>query len=265
MGVTCVTAVGYWIHWWPSNPKPGGGTPVGLVLGIVGTAMILFVSALGLRKRAPSLRIGRPAVWLRAHVWLGLSAFVVIVLHSGFSMGGPLTTSLLLLLGFITLSGLVGVGIQQVMPRIMLSELQEEIPFDTMDTVLSTLRQSADGIVQALAPKSEAQPPDDTYRTFNEWYTRDIRPYLYDVKGNQAMVANDRKSRLLFAHLRKLLPPPVHPSVEKIEKLVEQRRQLARQARLHYVLYGWLLVHVPLSAALLVLIFVHALMALRYT
>ena len=44
----------------------------------------------------------------------------------------------------------------------------------------------------------------------------------------------------------------------------EEKRQLDRQSRLHKVLHGWLLVHIPLSYALLLLGAVHAVMALRF-
>jgi len=39
---------------------------------------------------------------------------------------------------------------------------------------------------------------------------------------------------------------------------------LTRQARLHRWLHAWLLVHVPLSIALILLGAVHAVVALRY-
>jgi hypothetical protein len=50
-----------------------------------------------------------------------------------------------------------------------------------------------------------------------------------------------------------------------IEAIVEERRQLSRQRRIHTVLHAWLWVHVPMSAAMLVLIAVHIVVALRYS
>ena len=44
-----------------------------------------------------------------------------------------------------------------------------------------------------------------------------------------------------------------------------ERRDLAVQRRLHHWLHGWLFVHVPLTAALLVLLAAHAVLALRYS
>jgi hypothetical protein len=61
-----------------------------------------------------------------------------------------------------------------------------------------------------------------------------------------------------------LVPPASHHVVEELQKIVQQRRDLATQVKLHHILHAWLLVHVPLSAAVLVLALVHAVMALRY-
>ena len=46
--------------------------------------------------------------------------------------------------------------------------------------------------------------------------------------------------------------------------MCEERRQLAAQERLQRWLHGWLLVHVPLSYALLLLSTVHAVQSVRY-
>ena len=46
--------------------------------------------------------------------------------------------------------------------------------------------------------------------------------------------------------------------------LVRRMIQLAEQERLHHFLHGWLMLHVPLSLALLLLGCIHAFMALRY-
>jgi hypothetical protein len=57
---------------------------------------------------------------------------------------------------------------------------------------------------------------------------------------------------------------PVHGVLDDLENICEEEHQLRRQIRIYVWLHGWLLVHVPLSMALLVLGAVHAVMALRY-
>jgi hypothetical protein len=53
--------------------------------------------------------------------------------------------------------------------------------------------------------------------------------------------------------------------VRDLAEIAAERRDLAIQRRLHHWLHGWLFVHVPLTAALLVLLAAHAVMALRYS
>ena len=57
----------------------------------------------------------------------------------------------------------------------------------------------------------------------------------------------------------------LHPTLERLTAICEERRQMADQIRLHHWLHGWLFIHLPLSMALLVLTIVHIVMALiRY-
>ncbi len=57
----------------------------------------------------------------------------------------------------------------------------------------------------------------------------------------------------MFQQLRVLLPQNLHSSVDDLENICEEKRQLDQQSRLHKILHGWLLVHIPLSYALLLL------------
>jgi hypothetical protein len=67
-----------------------------------------------------------------------------------------------------------------------------------------------------------------------------------------------------FGHLRTIMPVAAHQVLADLESICEERRQLMVQRRLHRWLHTWLVVHVPLSFALLVLTAVHAVLSLRY-
>jgi hypothetical protein len=68
----------------------------------------------------------------------------------------------------------------------------------------------------------------------------------------------------MFQHLRLLMPPNLVATVDDLENICEEKRELDRQRRIHRLLHGWLLVHIPLSYALLLLGAIHAVFALRY-
>ena len=74
-----------------------GGTPLGLVFGAISLGIFVFAALLGVRKKLPLWRIGHVQRWLRAHIWLTLLTVPLILLHSGFQLGGPMTTLLMAL------------------------------------------------------------------------------------------------------------------------------------------------------------------------
>ncbi|HEV2195200.1 MAG TPA: hypothetical protein VGR55_06440 [Candidatus Acidoferrum sp.] len=95
------------------------------------------------------------------------------------------------------------------------------------------------------------------------FYLDEMRPFLERPKsGNRLMDVAAASST--FAGLRTLLPAAAHPPLSDLEDIWSEARQLARQEQLHRWLHGWLLVHIPLSVALILLGAVHAVMALRY-
>ena len=109
----------------------------------------------------------------------------------------------------------------------------------------------------ALAPVPES-------RALRETYLRDIRPFLDPRDTPNGVLGTSSRAATLFRNLRTTLPAVLQDTVSELEGICDERRQLADQKRLHHVLHGWLLVHVPLSMALLLLGAVHAVMALRY-
>jgi len=95
-------------------------------------------------------------------------------------------------------------------------------------------------------------------------YLRDIRIFLGRGLPRDGRLTTPAAATALFQHLRTALPPTLHETVNELEAICEERRQLAQQKRLHHWLHGWLLFHVPLAMALLLLSAVHAVIALRY-
>lgn len=102
---------------------PSGSTAVGLTYGIIGYALMWFCAFLGLKRRVPHWRLGRAQTWLRGHVWFGLLVAVLVAFHTGFRAMDWIGWTLWVFLGVVTISGLVGIYIQQTVPRILLHGL----------------------------------------------------------------------------------------------------------------------------------------------
>lgn len=231
----------------PGGPR--GGNTAGLIFGVLGYALMLFAGLLGARKKAPVWRIGRAQTWMRGHLWLGLLSLPLILFHSGFAFRGPLTAVLMLLLFSVVGSGVLGAAVQHYMPRTLTQQVPMETIYEEIPHVRAQLREEADHLAEAVTAVEVEH--EDKIR-FRELYLERIRPHLEQPESG------------LFPPLRLLVPAPLHGILDDLESICDENRQLNRQVRLYHWLHAWLLVHVPLSIALLVLGGVHAVMALRY-
>jgi hypothetical protein len=264
----------------PGGPR--GGTALGLTFGIVGYAMMLYAGLLGARKRVPTWRLGRAQNWMRGHIWLGLLSLLLILYHAGFAFRGPLTLVLMLLFFIVIGSGIVGALIQHYIPSFLTARVPLETIYEEIPHVRAQLRDEADQLAIAIcgpldkaAPQPEAETEEqsetvlveieyDDRERFREVYLNRVRPYLTDPESPGAELANPQRAGETFEALRRLLGPPMHGVLDDLQNICEEEQQLTRQIGIYRWLHGWLLVHVPLSIALLVLGAVHAVMALRY-
>ena len=96
------------------------------------------------------------------------------------------------------------------------------------------------------------------------FYLREMRPFLEHERKTGRRLSDPATASSAFAGLRTLLPAAAHATLSDLEDICGEARQLARQEQLHRWLHGWLLLHIPLSLALILLGAVHAVMALRY-
>jgi hypothetical protein len=96
------------------------------------------------------------------------------------------------------------------------------------------------------------------------FYLEEMRKLLENPRHHGQRLADAAKASSAFAGLRTLLPATAHTTLSDLEDICDEARQLTRQERLHRWLHAWLLLHIPLSLALILLGAVHAVIALRY-
>jgi hypothetical protein len=138
----------------------------------------------------------------------------------------------------------------------------------TMAASAVPLRTSA--AVSAGASAAVAAAPEIILLTEEEsaplcrFYLEEMRPFLENPQQRGQRPGDAQKATGAFAGLQMLLPAAAKATLDDLADICDEARQLQRQARLHHWLHGWLLLHIPLSLALILLGAVHAVMALRY-
>lgn len=127
----------------PSDHRSVGGTPLGLIYGAISFGIFIFAMLLSLRKKIPLWRIGTVQRWLRAHIWLTLLTIPLVILHSGFRLGGPMTTLLMALYAVVMISGIYGLILQHQMPALMKERLPAETVFEQIPHIRAQLAAAA--------------------------------------------------------------------------------------------------------------------------
>lgn len=142
-----------------AGPREGsGGSVVGLVFGILALAAMIFAGLLAVRKKFPGLRLGSAQFWLRGHIWLGLLSVPFAFYHASFRFGGALETALMLVFLAVIASGVYGLALQQVLPRMLkvrvpLETFPQQIPY-----LLEKMKEEGQQLIKELegAPKKTA-------------------------------------------------------------------------------------------------------------
>jgi hypothetical protein len=291
LGLLVAAALAY-VPYSRNSTHVSGGSVLGLTYGSIGSAFMLFAGLLGARKKVPIWRLGRAQTWMRGHLWLGTISFPLILFHSGFHFGFGLTRGLMWIFVVVFLSGILGAALQHFMPRFTTERLPMETIYEQIGRVRSQLVEEADRLVEeasatltgslsqatmeqraaaagagtmgGLTVASGLDMDEDANVELHQFFQRELRPFLEKAGSRKLAIADRATSQALFRQLRALLAPGLHPIVDDLENICEEKRELDQQTRYHRVLHGWLLVHIPLSYALLLLGAVHAVVALRY-
>jgi hypothetical protein len=260
----------------------------GVLLGLIGGAIVLFEMALAPRKWLRWLRLGQTKMWMRFHVWLGLICLPVILVHAGFALGGPLAAVTLVLFLLVTASGIWGLIMQQWLPEKILDEVPNETIASQIGFVSAYHTDEAEYLIDAL---TEA-PPEYDDRDVHEggrnrivvrfavrgeplvtgqqakdllaFRDRLLVPYLRNGAKRRSPLLSRTEAERRFAQLRESLPESASPAVRRLEEIADLRRQWDFQARLNWWLHGWLVLHLPLSVAMTGLMMIHAVRALKY-
>jgi hypothetical protein len=142
----------------PTEHHTVGGTPLGLAFGAISLGIFVFAALLSLRKKIPLWRVGTVQRWLRAHIWLTLLTIPLVILHSGFRLGGPMTTLLMALYALVMGSGIYGLVLQHLMPRLMKERLPAETVFEQIPHLRAQLCVAAEKMRDSLKPAPPAPP-----------------------------------------------------------------------------------------------------------
>jgi len=237
------------------QPHPNGGSWLGYTLGTIGAGLIVWLSLLGVRKRAMTRGAWSLKAWTSAHVYLGLSLIVVATLHTGFQFGWNVHTLAYALMILVIASGVWGIAVYAALPS-ALSANREELTREQMIEGLRAVDRQLHAAAQPL--------PQDEAALVSAALEQDIFAggLIARLSGTWRHCATAR------AIERFALADAGDEAAGKVEKLLIRRKsqldRLRRQMRLKALLEVWLFVHVPATIALLAALTAHIVSVFYY-
>lgn len=241
------------------KPRPNGGTWYGYTLGVVGTLLILWLTALGVRKRIPSRKPWSLKGWTSAHIYLGLSLAVIGTLHTGFQIDWNVHTLAYVLMMLVIISGIWGISAYATLPKAMSLNREELTENQMLEGLRSMDRQLHDA----------AQPLDHRYAEL-------VRKSLQEDPFGGGLVRRlfgfypTSKARITLAELSQEIAfkPGDDNPIARLDGLLARKENKVRRLRNHLrykaLLEVWLYFHVPLTFALIAALSAHIISVFFY-
>ncbi|MDI1302461.1 MAG: hypothetical protein PSX71_11185 [bacterium] len=236
------------------NPsvKPSGGTWLGYTLGTIGTLIILLLLAFGIRKRSYQSTLGKLQGWLSAHIYLGAALVIVATLHSGFEFGWNIHTLAYVLTLLVVASGFWGMYFYIRNPARMSAALRGEtleqhlLAIAEIDNHSRTLAMNHyDHVNQALLASNNAPLFENFWQQFSG-----KNPQCRTAAVTSLLIASTEK---MTGEQAKINAAVYELQLQKLARL----NRLRHYTRLKTWVDSWLIVHVPLSIALLAALTAH--------
>ncbi len=238
------------------RPRPSGGTWYGYTLGTIGALLILWLTALGYRKRKMTSDHWSLKAWTSAHVYLGLSLIVVGTWHTGFQLGWNVHTLAWVLMMLVILSGLYGVVVYSTLPAALSNNRDEMTQMQMLEAIRAFDRQ--------LHAAAQPLTPEDTAPVLA---ALDEDPFAGGIGARLSGRYANCATAAALAALRQSRSHDAEARAKVIGLLSQKQAALARlrqHLRIRALLEIWLYVHVPLTFALIAALSAHIISVFFY-
>jgi hypothetical protein len=242
------------------QPRHNGGSWLGYTLGTIGAGLIVWLSLLGIRKRAMTRGRWSLKGWTSAHVYLGLALVVFGTLHTGFQFGLNVHTLAYVLMMLVILSGIYGIGVYALLPQ-GLSDSRSEMTGPQMIEAVGSL----DKQIQISAqPLSDEDSPVVVGSLGEDPFGGGVWRRL---SGSYPRCGNARALRLMRARLEATSgkeEAAIDQVVQLLEKKAAALQRLRGYIRRRALLEVWLFVHIPLTFVLIAALAAHIISVFFY-
>jgi len=272
-----VSGLAIFLYWIDDPQEPAsGGTALGYALGTIGLLLILMLTWFGVRKRQYKSTLGSVQGWLSSHVYLGGALLLVVLLHSGFQFGFNVHTLAFVLMLLVILSGLYGVFVYTKYPRKLSENRGNSNRAELLDQ-LNDIDNRSRRIASDLSDDYVELVTSGISRTqlgSSLWARlrgRDESQVVLRLGSDSKVVSNTGQEAALdwlAERQSRSSDKDEAATIGELSALLRNKRRLMNQLnaelKIQATLEIWLYAHVPLTAGLLVALFIHIITVFMY-
>lgn len=260
--VLAVSALMVWAAWRYGFNESLRGTWLTMrwVTGLVGLAGIAVVMTYPIRKPVYRRRAGALRYWLIVHLYFGVLAGIVLLMHGASHGGGLLTSTLMVSFDIVILTGLFGMAAYLIAPRILTSIEGEPLLIEDLLARRVELRQE----ISELTNKSDGAARrliDGKMRRYFFSLRYLFRQYTRRDELTTALAQGRLKFRNDLAALEDRAQRAT--ALRTLERMATLRRVDAL-VYLHRLLKVWIAPHVISTSLMLVLMIAHIIQAVFF-
>ena len=221
--------------------------------GLAGLGGIVWVMMYPMRKQIYRRRAGALRYWMLSHVYLGVLAGVVLLVHGGTTSGGLLTTALMISFDLVIASGIFGAASYVFVPRLMTRIEREPLLIEDLQARQAELRtELIRAAERAETPELKRSIEKDVRRRFLGFGYL-LRQYFGRADLNTMLAAARSDFR---SHAESMSRADQTQLLDAVENAATLRRVDAL-VYLHSLLKLWVAPHVLFTSIMLVLMAVH--------
>jgi predicted ferric reductase len=246
-------AIGVHYYLYQQREYPHGGSQFGLAYGIAGFALIFLLAYFGIRKRSYRSTFGTLEQWMQSHIYLGLLAFIVLLMHTGGRFNDKIAVTTLVLTFIVVASGALGAILYVTVPR-LLTEVESNLTVEELSDQLNQL-----GKNMARIASGRSVP----FQRIYEQLMREASPGM--LAGWRLLLQLGRRKKQQdtgdWARLLALVPKEEQEELRQLLVFSRQRKELllrlVYQQRYKNILESWLYIHIPFTIILIVFGILH--------
>jgi hypothetical protein len=256
------TLATFLIPWlWSRHVDYRLGNPA-LITGWWLFAVMLFLASFNARKKLSMLPLGRASTWLACHVVGGFLTLALFWLHTASLWPRGLYEQALAGSFYaLNLSGIIGWLMQRAYPR-QLSNTGVEFIYERIPAEVADLRERAEALVLECTRQTGSDTLARHYLETLHWLFREPRFFLNHAffGGKQARAWVRQQCDAVRLYLNDV----ERTFLDGLTVLAERKTDVDFHYAVQMLMKRWLLLHVPLTTAVMLLVFWHILLVHLY-